>query len=176
VARTIPSLAQQVPGNYNTSALENSIRYAIGYFAAVPVFYGYQSATQSVLDSTFTAITIDTEQLDPDGGHSNTVNPSRYTPQVPGTYLVFGTTAWNTSGVGYRRSRIQLNGSNVKSAAASTANNQVVTAAVTATGIVTCNGSTDYIEVWGAQDSGGALSTLSATDFTSSLIVLWMTT
>jgi hypothetical protein len=176
MGRAIPSLAQQQPGNYNTSALENQIRYAIGYFAAVPVFYGYQTSTQSIADSTFTAITIDTEVLDPDGGHSNTTNPSRYTPQVPGTYLVFGTTAWGSNGTGYRRSRIQLNGSNVKSAAASTANNQPVTAAVTATGIVTCNGTSDYIEVWGAQDSTITLNTLSATDFTSSLIVLWIST
>lgn len=173
MARTIPSLAQQQPGNYNTSALENNIRYAISYFAGVPVFAGYQASTQSVGAGSYASFTIDTELIDTDGGHSTVTNTSRYVAQVPGTYLVIGSSGWGASNTGYRRTRIALNGNAVRGATGFD-QNQIVTSAGLAVSIVTMNGTTDYVEVQGAQNSGGTLSTFSSADFCPTLTVLWV--
>jgi hypothetical protein len=144
----------------------------------VPVFSGYQSVGQTVNSGggAYAAITIDTEVLDPAGGHSNTVNPSRYTPQAPGTYYVVGTVAWAavSNAASYRRAFIRLNGTAVRGGAASVDQTSNVVSSVTASALVTCNGTTDYIELWGGQSTAGALQTAATTDLTSSLYVFWV--
>jgi hypothetical protein len=174
VARTVPASLLEVPGNTITSAWQNAqVKALCDFLTAVPVFSGYQTATQSILNSTFTSFTIDTTVIDTDGGHSNTVNPSRYTATVPGNYLVIGTSAWAASNAGYRRTRIALNG-NAQHGATGFDQNQVVTSAGLAISLLPMNGTTDYVEVQGAQNSGGALNTVSASDFCPSLVVCWL--
>lgn len=175
MSRAVPAIATQVPGNPIAAALENTFQYAVSFLSAVPVFSGYQVATQSVATGTWTSMNIDTERLDSDAGHSTVTNTSRYIGQTPGTYLVFGTTGWVANATGVRRCRIALNGSPILGSAIG--NDAPAGSTVTgnlAMTFVTMNGSTDYVEVQGQQGSGGALSTNGNADFSPSLQVLWV--
>ncbi|MEV4438527.1 hypothetical protein AB0K09_05810 [Streptomyces sp. NPDC049577] len=174
MARTVPVMASETPGNYQTSALWNANVKALGDFTlGPPVFSGYQTTAQSIANATFTSFTLDTEVVDSDGGHSTVTNTSRYTATVPGTYLVVGTAGWNGSATGYRRCRITLNGGVVPGAAVGADAANAVLCGQCVTAIVVMNGTTDYVEVQGAQSSGGALAAYNQ-DFAPSLRVYWL--
>lgn len=173
--RTVPSPPTEAPGNFNTAALFNAqVRDLNNFALAVPVFSGYQASSQAISNSTWTSITIDTERLDSDGGHSTVTNTSRYTATVPGLYLVFGTVAWAASGTGYRRTAVALNGSRPQGSAAGFDQAQVVQAGTFAMALITMNGVGDYVELQGQQNSGGALSTAASSDFSASFGVVWV--
>jgi hypothetical protein len=63
------------------------------------------SADLSIADSTYTALTYDTEDYDTDGIHSTTSNTDRLTCQTAGKYLILAGIAWegNANGVRYHR-------------------------------------------------------------------------
>lgn len=173
--RTVPVSVIESPGQYITGAWQTAqVKAAIDFFRAVPVFYGYQTTTQIISNNTLTSFTIDTEVFDSDGGHSNTVNPSRYVPQVPGTYLTIGTSGWAGNATGTRHTRVTINGITIKGAGSGFDVNQAVTTGGLAIGLAACNGSTDYFEVQGLQTSGANLNTASAAEFACSLTVLWV--
>lgn len=157
----VPVPASEVPGNYITSALWNSGVYnATTFLLNPPVFSGYQSAAQSIANAALVAIAIDTTTIDTYGGHSNTVNNSRYTPTVAGWYLVIASYGQAANGTGNRFASVAKNGSVVNlgqdggTAAAGTNNG-----ANQALAFVQCNGTSDYIEAYAYQSAGGALST-----------------
>jgi hypothetical protein len=139
----------------------------------VPRFRGYAATTQSVSDATWTALSIDTEIYDSDGGHSTSTNTTRYVVQVAGTYLITGTAAFAGNAVGNRAVRLAVNGTAIvgsfdKTLAATATHSSSrlsVAQAVCAVG--------DYIEVYGYQNSGGALNTSPGTDVAPSLSVQW---
>ncbi|WP_329143419.1 hypothetical protein OIU91_05875 [Streptomyces sp. NBC_01456] len=174
MGRIVPVSASVSPGQFITGALWNAQLKALNDFTTgVPVFAGYQGTVQSVSTGTFTPLTIDTEVIDSDGGHSTTTNTSRYTATVPGTYLVLGTAAWAANATGYRRTSIALNGTRVPgSSVGSDATTSVLAGNSTST-IVVLNGTTDYVEVHASQSTGSALNT-SVTDFAPSLRVIWL--
>lgn len=176
MARTVPVSAQKSPGDYITGALWNAGPKALcDWTTAQPVFAGYQATLQSVTSGTWTSLSIDTETLDSDGGHSNVTNTTRYTAQIAGTYLVLGFAAFAANGTAVRGSRIALNGTAIRG---------------TQTNVNTNTGSVwsspcwavqplvvgDYVEVQGFQNSGGALNTYNGTDCTTSLAVFWLST
>jgi hypothetical protein len=169
----VPVPAQETPGNLITGALWNANVYnGLSYLLSPPIFNGSQTTAQSIASATWTAITIDTESADSYGAHSTTTNASRYTPQTAGWHLVLGGINWVANATSSRRVRIALNGAQV---------NPWVTTMTETTGgnstsqmvaaFVYCNGSTDYIEVHGQQNSGGALATVGTG---STLSVLWI--
>jgi hypothetical protein len=164
-----------VPGQFETAAWWNAqVRDLGNFLTGVPVFYGYQTTVQSLTDSTPANIAIDTEVIDSDSGHSNTTNNYRYTPTVPGTYLVIGTVAFNSNTTGYRRAFVYKNGVVTTAGGAQAMQTQNVTAATQTATLVSMNGTTDYVAVVGVQDSGAALNTYSSSGFASSLIVIWV--
>jgi len=179
VARSVPTIAQQSPGNYLTGALWNASVKAMGDFLmgsgsnGVPRFSGYQNTVQSLADNTWTSLTIDTEDFDSDNGHSTSTNTSRYTCQVAGSYLVLGIASFAAGTVGNRAARLTLNGNNIKGSfvklgsATSTHSSAIATART----VVMQVG--DYVEVQGLQTSGAALNTSSATDVACSLSATW---
>lgn len=166
-------------GNFVTSALWNAqVRDASAFFAGVPTFIGYQTVAQSVPNgNAWTVITMDSEQVDNYGGHSTTTNTSRYTAQIPGTYAVFGSVAWQQSATGDRRVQITLNGNPVIGSANSMDPTQSVLMAQQAVGFVPMVAG-DYVEVQGCHTSSAALSTNNGSGvsamFTSSLRVVWL--
>jgi hypothetical protein len=180
VARTPPTVASAVPGNYVTGALWNAGPKALGdWGTAQPVFAGYQGTVQAVPSGNWTSFTIDTETLDSDAGHSTVTNTSRYTATVPGLYLVIGSSGYTSNTTGLRRVRLALNGSPVIGSgvgsdthAASGAIGHVTSS------LVQMNGTTDFVEVQGYQTSGANLNTNTnpGTEFTPSLRLFWIRT
>lgn len=177
MARTVPVSLTETPGLPITSAWQNAqVKGLTDFLTAPPVFVGYQASAQSTTTGTWTALTIDTEVLDSDGGHSTTVNPSRYTATVAGLYLVVGSASFTANATGYRRCRITKNGSNVRGGASGYDVNTANVAGGVAIAFVSMNGSTDYVEVMGAQASGSTINTSTATDFGCTLSVYWIST
>ena len=127
----------------------------------VPVGYGpivstYLSVAQSAVASGVpTKITFQTKEYDTGGYFDNTSN-FRYTPLVPGFYQVSVSMQPAASGTGLVGVSIYRN------SAAYKAGNKVANNAsgviVTASAIVQCNGSSDFIEAFGYQTTGGAMT------------------
>ena len=119
--------------------------------STVPAFGAYQSTLQSLAAATYTKISFQTEEFDTDNCFDSTTN-YRFTPTVAGYYQLNATMSLSgASSEGYIL--IRKNGSNIK------AGNDIGGSAygVTVSTIVSLNGSTDYVEVWGY--SGTALNT-----------------
>lgn len=175
MSRVVPTLAQEIPGNYLTGGLWNSSVYGLGQFTLnSPLFYGYSVASQSVGSSSWTAIGIDTSVYDIDGGHSNSTNNSRYVAQVPGRYLVIGTCAFLVNGSGARAARIEYNGNPILGGATFAANPGAIGFGASAIAVQQMAVG-EYVELYGWQSSGSSLSTAPATtDLACNLIVCWI--
>jgi hypothetical protein len=170
----VPVPAQETVGNLITAALWNANVYnGLTYLLNRPLFTGYQTTAQSVTNTAWTSLNIDTEDLDGYGGHSNTVNPSRYTPTVPGTYLLIGTVGFASNATGYRCARLCLNGSLIKGTGVQLPATTGIWGATTL-GFVVCNGTTDYLELQGWQSSGAALNTNPNAESSPAFRALWI--
>jgi hypothetical protein len=168
----IPTLASEVPGNFITSALWLANVYNLGTFLLNPPdFVGTQTVAQSLPNTTWTGLTLDTQQLDSYGGHSLVSNTSRYVAQVPGWYTCAGVAGIANNPTGPRGARLHVNGSPVQG----TAKFQGAVSGVdlgipTPTRDIHLNVG-DYVEVAAYQNSGAALNTAVFTDISSALFV-----
>ena len=171
----VPVLPTEVPGGYITSSVFNTVGVAgLGFALNVPVFSGYQAASQSVTNTTPTAVTLDSENADTYGGHSTSTNPSRYIGQAPGYYACVGTSVFASNSVGGRISFIYKNGVIVPGAFGSVGAASNLYAGATAFGIPYLNGTTDYVELWTYQSSGSGISTTVTGGQSSSLLIWWL--
>lgn len=174
----VPTLATVVPGGYITSAGENAVGPAgLGFALNVPIATLYQNTTQSLTTSTNTAISLDGESLDTYGGHSTSTNNSRYTAQVPGYYLVYGVIVFAANATGWRACTIAKNGSTSAVPGAfgiyQATSSSLALSAAPALGIIQMNGTTDYVEIYGDQNTGGNLSTAVAATIQQSCMSVW---
>lgn len=136
------------------------------------VFSARQTVAQSISTGTYTAITFTTEDIDIGAIHSTSSNTSRVTPNIAGWYECHGQVGFTSGSSTYRRGALFMkNGSIVQgtfvpiSAGDDTGELGAHTCA-----FIQCNGSTDYIELGGWQDSGGSINT--ATGDASSRIIV----
>jgi len=117
-----------------------------------PYFQAYRGSSEQTLGSgSWTKIQINTEVVDSASAYDNSTN-YRFTPQTAGKYYIYGqmTTSSSTDMVRVM-SAIYLNGSAVSQ---TNSYNDDSSSAHTAT-IVTLNGSSDYVELYGFLTSGG---------------------
>lgn len=152
----VPTPATAVAGNFLTSALWNAqVRDGVGFLVAPPSFRAYATVAQGLADGTWTSLSMDTEQFDGYGGHSTTVNTSRYTCQVAGIYMVTGVAAFMASSAGTRGVRLAVNGTPV----AGTFVRAPATSTVSIMGLpisaLVQMAVGDYVEVQGQQAGGG---------------------
>ena len=168
----VPTPTPRPAGTRLTGAIwQSDVTDTATYLLNRPLFQGYQSAAQSIANNSLTALGIDTEEVDTYNAHSTSTNNSRYTPVVAGYYLVIGSYGYAANATGnrfaliYRKGALVNRGQNGGLAPAAT--NTGVTQAVA---VVYCNGSTDYIETYAFQTSGGALNT---TPTQSGMTVYW---
>jgi len=143
----------------------NSSGANIGFQLAstlAPAFSAYQSSSQTLSSSTATKITFTTEEFDT----NNNFASSTFTPTVAGYYqinaLVSAQTTYTTG-----RAMVYKNGSEFKRS------NTVQTSggAFLCSCLVYCNGSTDYIEVYGFFGTGQAVqNTQAETYFQASMV------
>jgi hypothetical protein len=137
------------------------------YTIRKPVGFMQQAVGQSVPDATLTAITFTTETFDSHGYHDTAVNNSRVTPTLAGYYRFAGA-YWSlaqTTPVNLDAS-IRQNGSSttpggIRQLGAATTNS------MWAETILAMNGTTDYVELMGFQDSAGAVTSAVSARFTS---------
>jgi hypothetical protein len=116
-----------------------------------PAFSAYQSTAQSITNSTFVKIAFQAKEFDTNACYDAVTN-YRFTPTVSGYYQISGAIAYiNTS----QDALVTLykNGSEFKRGNYSRGANSCVSA------LVYLNGSTDYVEAYTYQSSGGALNT-----------------
>jgi hypothetical protein len=127
-----------------------------------PAFSAYQSVAQTLISSTFTKIQLQAEEFDTASCFDSTTN-YRFTPTVAGYYQVTGGVGCNVaSGAGI--AEVWKNGLAHKRGAATGAL-AGASSHVTVSALVYLNGSTDYIELYGYQSSGGNGATWTGTSY-----------
>jgi hypothetical protein len=123
-----------------------------------PSFSAYQSSSQTgIASGVFTKILFQTEEWDT----NNNFASSTFTPTIAGYYQINAGVAW-LAGYSTAILSIYKNGSAYKdgTSIATTTNRSAVNA------IVYCNGSTDYVEIYGQQNSGSSASIAAAINYT----------
>jgi hypothetical protein len=160
-------------GDIIATAILNGIRDALTWSQNPPDFIGIQGTTvQSIGNSAWTALNLDTNTLDSYSGHSTTSNTSRYVCQAgtAGWYTCGGVFAAAANSTANRGGRLQVNGSPIEGAAAfaAAAGTGNATGVVTPTRDIYLNVG-DYLELAAWQGSGGALNTAIFSDITTAL-------
>jgi hypothetical protein len=121
-----------------------------------PIMSAYLSATQgSVASGTPTKVQFQSKEYDTATNYDNTSN-FRFTPTTPGFYQVSASVQPAPSGTGLVGVSIYKSGGAYKSGNKFANNASGVIC--TADGIVQCNGSTDYIEIWFYQTTGATMT------------------
>lgn len=125
-----------------------------------PAFSAYGSALQSLANATYTKIAYNTEEFDTNSNYDTTLY--RFTPTVAGYYHVNATCSFGASATAGVRGIVSIykNGSTFKLTSANL--NSVSQTNIMNSALIYFNGSTDYIETFCYQDSGGALNCGSA--------------
>ena len=129
----------------------------------MPAFSYYQSVAQTLASATFTKITFTTSEFDTTGGM---YAASRVTPTVAGYYQISGGLATSSTATGiffymYKNGALYKNMGGVGG----------TVGAASGSALVYCNGTTDYIELYGYFVVGQNTSNnLYATYFQGSLV------
>lgn len=146
-----------------------------------PYLHAYQvsGATQTLTTVTWTEITMTGEIIDTKNAHSTSVNTARYTPTVAGYYECLGVVAFAVDTVGDRIAQFRKNGAIVTGGAPYQGTAAMNGAALSfgfahADATISCNGSTDYISLWGQHNKGSNLATASDANSCSFMIVKWV--
>ena len=128
--------------------------------ANTPYFEAYLSSNTGYLtNNTYVKVQPNSEIVDSDGEYDSTTN-YRFTPQTAGKYFIYGQVTSNANGDGRLRNAyaaIYKNGSRVKEAKNNFNDGRGREASLHIYGIIDMNGSTDYVELYGAvDDSSGS--------------------
>jgi len=118
---------------------------------AAPAFSAWQSSAQTLSSTTFTKITFTTELWDTNSNFAS----SRFTPTVAGYYQI-NSGLYTTTNQSVFVAVIYKNGTTYKQ---QTQGGTSALNGIGVSGIVYCNGSTDYIEIYGYMSTGSALLT-----------------
>lgn len=130
-----------------------------------PAFSAYQSSAQSIAHNTFTKVQFQTENFDTNSNFDNSTN-YRFTPTVAGYYYVSELVCFNSLSQN-SFSQILKNGSSVANSPTGIPWAGISNSQTSASVLVYMNGSTDYLEVWAYQASGGALNLITGTNITA---------
>lgn len=175
----IPNPLTRAVGDKFTAARWNAdVVDAFNFLARdKPVCQVSQATTQSIASSNLAPISFDAETLDTDGQHSNVTNNTRVLiGQTLGWYRCSGIVAFGAATGARRGVEVALNGVSVNGS-------QVfVTGTTTAQFIgvpmppfwVEATSASDYVELRGFQDTGGACPTAVSGGFRSSFTVEWV--
>lgn len=171
---TVPSEMTFVAGSVLTAAQMNSnVRDAVNFVIAPPLAVLRQVSPQSFGTGAWVSVTFDTEDIDRDGGHSNSVNPTRYTAQTAGWYLTQGTCSWAANATGGRQITFGTNGGATKFAKQFQPGNAGFIGSATTDAISYLNVG-DYIELFAYQSSGGNLSAVVDSESGPRFELLWV--
>jgi hypothetical protein len=121
---------------------------------AAPAFSAYQSSSTSIPNNTATKILFGTEQFDT----NNNFASSTFTPTVAGYYQVNGKISFSANGTNSRWVALFKNGSKVADIGWGLGNGTNFTE-VFGGYLIYMNGTTDYLDLYGYQNSGSTLTT-----------------
>lgn len=121
-----------------------------------PAFSAYSSASQSIASATFTKLQYDTKQFDTNTNY-NTTN-YRFTPTVAGYYQVTGSYYLPSAATGQQIIALYKNGSAISTASYAFSAGGAIQPIFSY--LLYLNGSTDYIELYAYQGSGGTLTNI----------------
>lgn len=133
-----------------------------------PRCHAFQSVAQSIPNNTSTAVLLGGEQVDNNGIHSTSVNPSRMTIVTPGRYRCIGQAAFAANATGYRIVYLSRNGGAV---AQSRGNAISIVSLQQAYAEILCSAG-DYIEMDVQHTAGAALNLIVGATITF-LHVVW---
>lgn len=160
-ANALATTEQIGDGAVQTADIANSAvtqaKLGAGVAGTGPAFSAFQNAATTVNTSTNTKIALQAEEFDTANAFDSTTN-YRFTPQVAGYYQVNGCVNFFPNSSGFRFINIYKNGSSIK-AGQNIAGGSINFTQITVSAIVFLNGSTDYIELYANQNSGGSLAT-----------------
>ena len=126
----------------------------------MPAFSAYAGSATSITNNTFVKVLFDTEEFDTNSNFAS----SRFTPTVAGYYQISAVVGISLGTMSQNEAAIYKNGSVYKYG--QYPNPTVAqTAYAGVSSLVYCNGSTDYIEIYGYQQSGGALNTVTGSAY-----------
>ena len=140
-------------------------RDAFAFLLSPPRCSIYQTATTSMATSgSSQLILFDTEAYDTDTMHSTSTNTSRVTATTTGLYLVTAALGFAANTTGYRLAQIRKNSAGAVGSGTRVA---IASASAVPTGATSLSFSAyvqltagDYVEMFGLQNSGGALATV----------------
>ncbi len=169
----VPVTRTWVPAELVTAAkLNANVTAVLDWFLSnIPLFEAVQAVAQTIPLGVWTPVTFTTEILDRDGGHSTSINTSRYVGKTPGWYRVRGIGTLVIA-AGRMHIRIAKNGTQVPSGVGPGTGNTLGVAALLTEALVFLNGTTDYVELQIATDQASP-NTAVLTDFTSAFSVEW---
>lgn len=152
---TISGTTNLTIGSTNSSTVTFENGAVTGHM--YPAFEAYLSSDQSVSNATATKVQFNTEVFDTDNMYDNSTN-YRFTPTVAGKYYVYTSIKLFGNGdIEVSNTHIYKNGSLYRGAAFDPVNtsNAMNASNLFNAAIISMNGSSDYLEIFGLVQSGG---------------------
>lgn len=173
VVPTPPTIS---PGIVTSSQL-SQFRDAVRFLQSPPRFELRQTVQQPISNSTDTAVTFGSEDMDTDlsnlGGHSG--SSSQWVAQYPGVYQLSGRVNLLANATGIRIAWIRVNGSDLAGTATVVSGTTAYDPAISTTPRKVFLNAADQVELFVWQNSGGSLNTYVAIDrYQSTLSGLWV--
>ncbi len=164
---TLPVPRTYVASENLTATILNGttgIKGPLDFLLSPPRCGAYQTASTNMATSGVGAVILwDTELYDTDSIHSTVTNTSRFTSATTGLYRVHGSLGFAANATGYRSVNVRKNAAGASGGGTSVGVFRVPATATLSTLVpFSCSvqlTAGDYIEVFGAQASGGALAT-----------------
>lgn len=164
---TLPVPRTWVANENVTATILNSttgVKGPLEFLLSPPRCGAYQTASTNMATSGVGAVLLfDTELYDTDSIHSTSTNTSRFTAATAGLYRVHGSIGFAANATGYRSVNIRKNAAGASGGGTSVGVFRVPATATLSTLVpFACSVQLavgDYVEVFGAQASGGALAT-----------------
>lgn len=159
------------------STLNAEVYDTVKWLLQPPMCKVRQTATQAILTATFTTINFQTEENDPYNWHNSNSNITRVTPTFPGWYRGWWSLGLSTNNGGfYRLGMLQRNGSATDRRSRKDSKPPVGGSQKVFKGIpfyISLNGTTDYVELIGYQDSGSTVNTSVQANVQAELFLRW---
>jgi len=151
VLNAIPAVANAVTDSYINSGAVTQAKLGTNVAGNGPAFSAYSATNQTgVASGVFTKVLFDTEEYDT----NNNFASSRFTPTVAGYYQFNATVSFASVGTAgqmlvslYKNGTRSMDGMLLSQTATASCYSTV-------SGILYCNGSTDYVEVYAYQSTG----------------------
>lgn len=172
--------APTIRDEVTASSKWNEFRDAIRFLMEPPIANLRQNSVQSLANATLVAIQLNAFDVDSDvdgtGGHDTVTNNTRFTARYPGWHWVSGGVGFATNGNNWRAAELAVNGVPVNGSGV-----QVSAASTTAPTMVPARGGNlvyldagHFVEIYGWQNSGGALNTAVSGVQQPSMTIRWV--